>query len=335
MKKTVFVCMIPVLALMLLCGCGRTEEDAVVPVVVEDSREDTSLPRSGAVWDYLDADDAAFLRAADGGTIASVGYISAGEDGQSAFISYDASVIEQALTALGQVTLGEQSDLMTADGDAAWYFFGTDGTQYRIDFNGENFCAPDGTMYVSGGRDALERVLGLMEACDPDEISAQQRSEETAPEEDAFALDPEDGVQSVLSDDWSYDRVVLADGTEELTFNQQVVIAIPADWAGLYTMEADEYGVRFYHTASLQAWRDETGEDIGLLFMLNFTSEASETLEYLPDYEILGENGGGVYYLTFPTDVQAYIENEEIAAEYLALFEGTQFIRTTSGVMVG
>lgn len=56
----------------------------------------------------------------------------------------------------------------------------------------------------------------------------------------------------------------------------------------------------------------------GILATLNYSQDKS--YEQLPDYTYLGkDDDGGYYYLTFPTDVQGFVEDDKVMSEWKEL----------------
>ena len=94
-----------------------------------------------------------------------------------------------------------------------------------------------------------------------------------------------------------------------------VTLYLPAEWEGLFTVERDEFGVAFYHTASHEKYLEEGLDGGGFLFRL--CASEDEGFRDLLAYAYLGysENAGLHFYLTLPPEYTAY-PDEAIMAEY-------------------
>lgn len=130
---------------------------------------------------------------------------------------------------------------------------------------------------------------------------------------------------------WSYEVVADEAGDEVYQF-RDVGLTIPADWDGKYELEVDEdanppYGtVAVYHKASQEALSADSDETSGgYLFTLTCSTDYNFT-DTLPDYHIIGETDGYIYYVTLPTDVQGYTEDKEIWAEWQELYGDVDWV---------
>ena len=113
---------------------------------------------------------------------------------------------------------------------------------------------------------------------------------------------------------WDYTTGKDADGNITIDF-AEVSLTLPASWAGKCAMSINTDSVEFFHIDSRDLWTQELGYDNGgNLFTLCYTQE----LDYLdlPSYETLGNGADGIYYVTTPTDVQGYYENDQVMAEF-------------------
>lgn len=112
-----------------------------------------------------------------------------------------------------------------------------------------------------------------------------------------------------------------------------LVLAIPPEWAGKYTIEYDGDYMSFCHTASYDRWMAEAGFTAGRLFTLCYT-EDYDSIQYIPSYFYLGSDGqGGHYVLILPTDVQSYYEDEAIAADYAEMYDEIDFVENWSYIL--
>ena len=107
-----------------------------------------------------------------------------------------------------------------------------------------------------------------------------------------------------------------------------VILYLPENWSDQYDMLIRDDRVDFYHTASRAAWILK-GEEGGRLFSLCTSTDDSYT--ELPSYQDMGQGSDGLYYyLMFPTDMQAYPEDEEIRAGYEELYAGIDRVKDES-----
>lgn len=105
---------------------------------------------------------------------------------------------------------------------------------------------------------------------------------------------------------------------------EEVEVVLPADWAGKCRMVTSSDRVTFYHLGSNDMYRQEGIDTAGTLFAVNFSTDLSYTDN--PDYMDIGETDEGYYYATFPTDVQAYTDDANVASEYFALYADIDWI---------
>ena len=106
-----------------------------------------------------------------------------------------------------------------------------------------------------------------------------------------------------------------------------ISLYIPASWEGRFTVEPDEFGVAFYHTASYEKYREEgNGDGGGFLFRLCAGEE--KDFQDLPAYAYLGysENANLHFYLTLPPEYTAYQDDPGIMADYDELAKDVEAI---------
>lgn len=97
---------------------------------------------------------------------------------------------------------------------------------------------------------------------------------------------------------------------------QEVQVLLPESWSGKCQMTTRDDGVGFYQIKSRELWTEELGYDNGgWLFSLGCAQDESEYADD-PNYMVLGTGTAGIYYATFPTDFQAYTEDEATLSEY-------------------
>ena len=98
-----------------------------------------------------------------------------------------------------------------------------------------------------------------------------------------------------------------------------VMLYIPIEWKDAITVEQTDTGLAFFQTASYDRFLEDGLPKGGFLFKLR-TSE-DESFRELPEYEYIGysENAGLYFYLSMPSDYQAYVYDADIRAEYDAM----------------
>ena len=119
-----------------------------------------------------------------------------------------------------------------------------------------------------------------------------------------------------LAELW-YTDDILEDGSLIYYF-EDLSLTLPASWAGKVMAMEEETGTAFYHKASYEKYQ-EAGEAGGLLFRIAASVDTS--FEELPSFAYLGfsEQSAMNYYLELPSDMQAWMEDAGIAAEYEAM----------------
>lgn len=103
---------------------------------------------------------------------------------------------------------------------------------------------------------------------------------------------------------------------------------IDNDYFTVTLPDADQWGydidsptsITFFHIASREA---ECG---GRLFSVEAFEPDDESYDPMP-FEVLGEKDGKKFVVTYPSDVQTDLENEETSAEYQKLFAIAQSIK--------
>lgn len=115
------------------------------------------------------------------------------------------------------------------------------------------------------------------------------------------------------------------DGNIAVTF-PDMIVTIPSDWAGKCQMGTSEDEVAFYQTKSRQLYTEEFGyANGGWLFSICF-SETPTFADYYPNFEVIAQVSDGYYFVSLPTDVQGYLEDDEAMAEYTDMFSDVDWI---------
>lgn len=108
---------------------------------------------------------------------------------------------------------------------------------------------------------------------------------------------------------------------------EEVQVLLPSSWSGKCQMNTSGDTVSFYQIKSRDLWTEELGfENGGWLFSITCT--ASEDYLDLPSYQTLGSGSEGIYYASFPTDVQGYENDEEAMNEYFEMSIDMDWVKT-------
>jgi hypothetical protein len=103
---------------------------------------------------------------------------------------------------------------------------------------------------------------------------------------------------------------------------------MPASWGSQVTVIDEGDHVSFYHTASLEAWKVDGLDNGGYLFKLCL--DPTQDFKNLPSFMDLGKTSEGYFYLMFPTDFQAYADNERILEQYQTLYSELDYVKIHS-----
>ncbi len=98
-----------------------------------------------------------------------------------------------------------------------------------------------------------------------------------------------------------------------------VMLYIPTEWEDAITVEQTDTGLAFFQTASYDRFLEDGLPKGGFLFKLRASED--ERFRELPEYEYIGfsEDAGLYFYLSLPSDYQAYVYDADIRAEYDAM----------------
>jgi hypothetical protein len=130
---------------------------------------------------------------------------------------------------------------------------------------------------------------------------------------------------------------VLADGIWESTTSrseegnicidfEEVQVLLPSSWSGKCQMNTSGDTVSFFQIKSRELWTQELGFDNGG-WLFSITCTQNEDYLDLPDYQTLGTGVEGIYYATFPTDVQAYTDDAEASQEYQEMSVDMEWVK--------
>ena len=100
---------------------------------------------------------------------------------------------------------------------------------------------------------------------------------------------------------------------------------MPASWGSQVTVIDEGDHVTFYHTASREAWAVDGMDNAGYLFKLCF--DPTQDYKVYPSFMDLGKTSEGYFFLMFPTDFQAYANNERILEQYQTLYNELDYFQ--------
>lgn len=118
----------------------------------------------------------------------------------------------------------------------------------------------------------------------------------------------------------------LQDGSLVYYF-KEVAVTLPADWKGKFFVQTKGNYATFYHKDSYEKMMEYYGFDGGRLFSFGYSVNGD--FSELPSYKYIGfsEESAYNYFLEFPTDFQAYAEDEAVKNEYQQMYEGIEFVK--------
>ncbi len=109
----------------------------------------------------------------------------------------------------------------------------------------------------------------------------------------------------------------------------EVEVTLPASWADRIDIFPHDTYALFCHRESCRLWAENTGyTESGVLFSLNVSPTTGYT--NLPSYMDIGEGERGYYFLAFPTDYQAYAQDEAARAEFDAMLGDMDFVKANA-----
>ncbi len=123
------------------------------------------------------------------------------------------------------------------------------------------------------------------------------------------------------------------DGTYSYYFDEGVLVTLDENWYQNTIVKIEEQGVTFYQKASYDAWEKEGYEEGGRLFTIG--ASVNTGFSELPSFEYIGfdEDTCMNYYAELPTDYPAYMGDENIRAEYDALWAEARDV--IAGIQIG
>lgn len=158
---------------------------------------------------------------------------------------------------------------------------------------------------------------------EPD-ASSSAPAESTADAPAEIPDPPDEGGTGI----WAYKAVHAKD---EISYMfQDVMISIPASWAGKYAIEQKgDDSVTFFHKESRKQIQESGHRGGGILFTV-CASPDKEKAEQGGHFQ-LGDTEDLYYYLTFPADLESVL-SDTASREWAKLSKGTEYIKWHSWV---
>jgi hypothetical protein len=118
---------------------------------------------------------------------------------------------------------------------------------------------------------------------------------------------------------YDYHIMYTANGNYVVYDFPDIMLYLPIEWENAITVELTDTGLAFFQTASYDRFLEDGLPKGGFLFKLRASED--ERFRELPEYEYIGfsEDAGLYFYLSLPSDYQAYVYDADIRAEYDAM----------------
>ena len=126
---------------------------------------------------------------------------------------------------------------------------------------------------------------------------------------------------------WDY-TITRSEESTTYAFDRGPRIVMPASWGSQVTVIDEGDHVTFYHTASREAWAVDGMDNAGYLFRLCL--DPTQDYKIYPSFMDLGKTSEGYFFLMFPTDFQAYANNERILEQYQTLYNELDYVKINS-----
>ena len=126
---------------------------------------------------------------------------------------------------------------------------------------------------------------------------------------------------------WDY-TITRSEESTTYSFDRGPRIVMPASWGSQVTVIDEGDHVTFYHTASREAWAVDGMDNAGYLFKLCL--DPTQDYKVYPSFMDLGKTSEGYFFLMFPTDFQAYANNERILEQYQTLYNELDYVKINS-----
>lgn len=362
-KPCVFTACLLIIALITLNACGREngpempedetieagDETAGMPEdEPEAAPEDNGLSEK-TVWDILGEDAEEFAASFKAEDVLTLDYIFYGVGGAEEYATKDTAKISAVFDALEGIRVVKETDEVADDFEDQFLFKMKDGNTISIRFNMHNLEADDkyylleydtalwtAAEDIASAREALPGNAGKETAENSDETKpaitpedADKPAGEEAADGDPAGEGPSDEVFE--SGSWKWTRTIHEDGSTDYIFNDEVFLALPAEWSNLVEMEVEGDYIGFYHIKSNEAYREEGYEGGGWLCSLSYSDNTD--FRDMPSYAELGTAGDKYYFLALPSDVQGYMDDGPIWDEWTAVMSAEPYVENNSHVL--
>lgn len=157
-------------------------------------------------------------------------------------------------------------------------------------------------------------------AAQANDNTAQNSADTTADTTDEPAAD-------TTAATWDY-TITRSEESTTYAFDRGPRIVMPASWGSQVTVIDEGDHVTFYHTASREAWAVDGMDNAGYLFKLCL--DPTQDYKVYPSFMDLGKTSEGYFFLMFPTDFQAYANNERILEQYQTLYNELDYVKINS-----
>ena len=301
--------------LFVFSGCTRNSEEPAptqdaqtsAAISTDESDEGDDIVSTGKIWDFLDQDVAAFAKEYDINNIEGL-RLNVLDENKSIYSTSDAELIDKIFQAMDQISATEETVASVPNSDQTFTFILSDGSEFAIKFNDNNLVGTDGAHLLMDDANLWDAAIELRENASESYTSdIEQTDEETS--------DQPKKIDAGVSH-FSYEEEPTGDGTEYI-FGNALVITIPADWSGKYTMEKGDDYVTFYHKDSHEQWQAADGSDGGVLFGIYYSADNNDS----EDSDLGLAKDGGHYYMSYPSELQAWPDDEDIVNEYIEMVD--------------
>lgn len=161
-----------------------------------------------------------------------------------------------------------------------------------------------------------------------DANAAAQANDNTAQNgADTTANTTDEPTADTAAATWDY-TITRSEESTTYAFDRGPRIVMPASWGSQVTVIDEGDRVTFYHTASREAWAVDGMDNAGYLFRLCL--DPTQDYKVYPSFMDLGKTSEGYFFLMFPTDFQAYANNERILEQYQALYNELDYVKINS-----
>ncbi len=305
------------LAAVLVTGLAACSSPAQPDTGSQTSGSSSSEPKEagGKIWNVLGEDMEAFAENFSADAITNMVYYFAGEGGVTTYTVSDADIIQDVFDALDKITVEAATDEVAEDYSEGFVFEDSEGNTFSVDFNMGNLEAGTFEHYLIGNDRSLWALTNIItNTVKPDGDNTEQTAEK----------------ESFGRWSWTYEK--LSDGSYEMLLDDALLVCLPSSWNEdqfkymIPSQDSDFFS--FYHIDSYNKYMEKYGFTGGLLFSIGFYTD--DSYEMLPHYDYLGEANGGVYVIMYPTDLQAWSEDQAVMDEYNQLYGGVEYVKANT-----